>query len=345
MVTVVVIRPAAVDCGLISGGSTGRGDVGADDESVSVDINGMLDFYQEMQNVQGDTNEATIVVSELTPLIHSGLNTPGRHGEVFPEGALWASIMLERQHQFASFLADVSTGILSIASASAVIAEMYGDGDFHSSVDINDVAFAFGDRGATPPDGFREFQTWSEYRAEQRGNGYPMALMGDRSSARHEHLASGVDLYLFPDGSSIQVVTTTRPDGTRVSETTIFGPPGSGDGRTRAVLEKTTVEASTDEDGKRTETTTVVTGTEENGTTSTTTRETTPDGRITIRNSTSTVVDGLDPIVTEADPVVVEPGEHVVEQSEPGPIAEAMEVLQPDWDHDDDYAQEYGHRP
>jgi len=327
------------------GGGGGGGGDGGTGGNVSVNINGMLDFYLAMQLIPGDANEANITLAELTPLIQTGLNTPGHLGEVFPEGAQWAAIMLDRQHQFTSFMADVTNGIFSIASASAVVAEMYGDGDFHSGVDINEVAFAFGDRDATSPDGFRaDAQTLSEWRASQYGGAYPLALMGDRSSAKHYSPAGGVDIYMFSDGSSIQTITTTRADGTRVTETTIYGPPVTTAGAppTRGVIEQSTVESRTRSDGSEVETTAVHTGTEQDGSTSTTVRETASDGTITITNSTSTVVGGGEPIKTESDPVVVRPGEHTVEV-EPGPMEEAQETL--DSRGTDYYQQQFGYRP
>jgi hypothetical protein len=326
------------------GGAGGDATDAVNGPVVSVEINGMLDFYLEMQRIIADATEVQTALAEVTPLIHSGLNAVSHLGDVFPEGAQLAAIMVDRQHQFTKLMADVSNGILSIASASAVIAEMYGDGDFHSAVDLNQVAFAFGDREATAPKGFRDAQTWSEYRMQQQGGARPMALMFDRSYATHYSPAAGVDVYAFSDGSSIQVVTTVGPEGQRITETTVFGVPSTtGGSYARPVIETTTVQTTRRPDGSEVQTTSVVTGTERDGTTSTTVRETAADGTITVTNSTSTVVDGGEPIVTTSDPVVVPANQHPVPQPERGPMQEAQEVL--DSHGSEYYIEQFGYRP
>jgi hypothetical protein len=321
------------------GGGGGEGsdpaDQGGSADQVKVNITGMLAYYLEMRSMTGDASEVNIAISELAPLIQNGLNGIGPLGEVFPEGAQVAASMVRRQHDFTSFLADVNLGLMSISSAAAVIAEMYGDGDFHSAATLSNVGFAFGDYGATPPEGFRrDAQTWSQYLAEQQGSAYPLALMGDKASATHYQVASGVDIYTYPDGSSIQVVTTTR-DGRQVTETTIFGP-------NHQALQKTTVESYTQPDGTRVQSTSVTQGTQRDGSTSETVRATAPNGEVTITNKTTTVVDGGKPVQTESEPVVVPPGDHTVPVDR-GPIEEAQDELDSHGGGSD--IEQYGYRP
>lgn len=311
---------------LVDGGG-GGGSSHTDYESfngpkVTVDINGLVDFFEAMNRLQQDAaGPTTNELMPMTLMIRESLATP----EVievgpFPEGVAAARLMTHRQSDFQRFLQDVLQGVGSIASAAAVVAELYENGDSENASGL-DVAFAFADPSATAPSGFRSYETRSEIQRRQReeSGGYAMSATGDDSQARVVHVARGVTVYYYPDGSSKQVVTTTRPGGSphqsrvRVTETTIYDSD-------REEIQTTVVESSTVHGGGQLENTTV---TQADGSSSRTSTTASPDGTITVTSQTTTA----DGETSDPTTVTVEPGDHNSDTSDAGPIERAEDQL------------------
>lgn len=299
------------------GGGSSSGYKSFNDPTVKVNIASLLDYYQEMLKLQRDAAmPATMEVSAMTLMIQNGLAKPGGAAGVFPEGAQAARLLRQRQSDFQYFMKDVLEGIRNIGSAAAVVAEIYQNSDSTNAANINDVAFAFSDPSANKPRGFRRVESWSEYEqrmAQQMGT-TAMAAMGSDTYARVIHPASGVTIYLYPDGSSKQVTTTTDSSGKSVTATTIFGTSGT-------TIQTTTEEKVTVNGGTRVNTT-VARGDDQNGSTSTTSTVTDSDGSITVTNQTSTTTDGK---VQKGEPstVTIQPGDHNNQSPAPGPVEEA----------------------
>lgn len=247
-----------------------------------------------------------------------GLNTAGGLGEVFAEGAMAANAMLQRHADFGAFLGDVLEGLRNIGSAAAVIAEIYGDTDFHSSADLDKVAFAFGDYGAPKPAGFSDRETWWQFeqRMREASGGYAMALTGT-GTAQVVRPAAGLAYHYYPDGSYREVLTRSYGDRTVVTET-IYSP-------TREVLQQSTVETRTEANGIVVRTTTVDTGDSENGRSTKTSQTTEPDGTVTVTTSSTVVVDG-ESHESEPTTVIVETGQRPGSDDR-GPIEEAQDEL------------------
>jgi len=280
------------------------------DPDVKVNITDLASFYMEMLDVQMDaTGPATMTLTPMAQMIREGLEQPTDAG-VFPEGVYAARLLRWRQSDFQHFVTDVLEGIRNIGSAAAVIAEIYENADSESAADINDVAFAFADPGAKAPPGFRPVESWSEYEqrmAEQSGETV-MSASGDDSNAQVHHLASGVTLYIYPDGSTKMVTVTTKPSGSsyqsdsKITTTTIYAPGGK-------VVSTTTEERFTAYGGAEVSRTTTTRGDERNGTTSTTSTVTdSSTGRVTVTNETTVRTDGHES-TTRSDPVTVDPGD------------------------------------
>lgn len=308
---------------------------------VKVNITDLVSFYLEMLDVQTDaTGPATMTLSPMAQMIREGLEQPTDAGP-FPEGVYAARLLRWRLSDFQHFVDDVLDGIRNIGSAAAVIAEIYENADSESAADINDVAFAFGDPGATAPPGFRSVESWSEYErrmAEQSGE-MLMAAQGDDSHARVYHVANGVTLYIYPDGSTKMVTVTTKgsdssyqSDSTIIT-TTIYAPGGK-------VVSTTTEERFTTYGGAKVERTTTTQGDEQNGTTSTTSTVTDSTGRVTVTNETTVRTNGEER-TTRSDPVTVDPGDRGGRaDAEAGPIEQAVEQL--DTYGEDYFVEEFG---
>lgn len=311
---------------VLADGGGGGGSSHPDYESfngpkVTVDVNDLVDYFEAMNSIQLDAaGPTTNELMPMTLMIREGLATPEAI-EVgpFPEGVAAARLMTHRQSDFQRFLQDVLQGVGSIASAAAVVAELYENGDSENASDL-DVAFAFADPSATAPSGFRSYETLSEIQRKQReqSGGYAMSATGDDSQARVVHVARGVTIYYYPDGSSKQVVTSTRPGSsgyqtaTQMTTTTIYGTDGQEI--------QTTVEESFGVNGAQVQNTTV---TQADGSSSRTTTTTQTDGTITVENQNTTAGG------KESDPttVTVEPGDHNRDTSDAGPVERAEERL------------------
>lgn len=309
------------------GGGTSSGYESFAGPDVNVDIKDLGSYYLEMLDVQADaTGPAGMEVSAMTQLIQEGLSSTASGAGVFPEGAVAAQLMHRRQSDFQYFLRDVLEGIRNIGSAALVVAEVYEGTDGESAAGLDDVSFAFSDPGAKPPPGFREVESWSEYEARmaQQTGQTAMVLTGNDEQARVISPAAGVTIYLYPDGSSKQVITTASSgqyqSGTTMT-TTCYAPGGK-------VLQTTTEQDARVYGGYQMQNTTTTRG--DSGTSSSTSTVTDPDGTMTVTNETTTTTTGADgktqERTTTSDPVVIEPGEHR-STSEAGPVQQAEEQL------------------
>jgi len=316
---------------VLDGGGGGRPSVEYESfngPDVTVNITGLVSFFGAMMDLITDAQ--TPVMNALMPMgekIRNGLEQPTDAG-VFPEGVYAARLLRWRQSDFQHFLTDVLNGIRNIGSAAAVIAEIYQNTDAESAADINDVAFAFADPRAKPPAGFREVTSFAEAARESGANSMlPMSAMGDDSNARMHYLANGVTLYVYPDGSTKLVTTTTRPgvagyqSDVAVTTTTIYAPGG-------AVISTTNEEKYRAYGGAEVRRTTTTQGDEHNGTTATTSTVTDASGRVTVTSETTTRVDGKE-TTTKSDPVTVNPGEHrsTGQRPEDGTVEDAQRRL------------------
>jgi hypothetical protein len=324
----------------------GSGGSGSDYKSfngpaVNVDIKDLTSYYKQMELVQTDaTGPATMELTPMAQMIRVGLSKPGDTGAgVFPEGAYAAELLMSRQSDFQHFMHDVLNGIRNIGSAAAVIAEVYENADSESAAGLGDIGFAFSDPTAKPPAGFRKVESWSEYEqrmAQQRGE-LPMSATGDDSQAKVIYPASGVAIYLYPDGSSKQVTTTTTTSpsqyrtGSTITTTTAYAPGGK-------VISTTTDEKYGADGGAKVQKTTTNRGDDQNGSASTTSTVTDSGGKVTVTNETTTRTDGR-PNTTTSKPVTITPGNHT-ESGGAGPVEQAenqVDTRGQDW-----YVKQFG---
>ncbi|MFD1325253.1 hypothetical protein [Micromonospora sonneratiae] len=308
----------------LDGGGSSSGYESFAGPEVSVDIDGMLAYYKEMLDIQMAAAAPSVMeVSALSEFIRLGLEpSPATQ---FPEGAVIARQQRHRQSDFQHFLKDVLDGIRNIGSAAIVLAEIYEGGDARSKASLDDIKFAFSDYNAKAPEGFRKVESWSEYemRMAQEAGSMSMSMTGNDDNAQVIRPAAGVTIYLYPDGSSKQVISNGYDPrvGTVTTTTTVYGPGG-------AVLQKTTQQDGKDDQGIRTQTTSVTNyNGDGTGTQSKTSTVTGNDGTMTITNET-TLLDSEgkpkgDP--TTSSPVTITPGQHTTEQQEQGPVEEAVE--------------------
>ncbi|HEY7225960.1 MAG TPA: hypothetical protein VH561_20465 [Micromonosporaceae bacterium] len=290
---------------------------------VELNIHGMIDFYLAMMGLQGDAaNHAMMSLVGMEQQILDGLHTPNRLGQVFPEGAEVARRMYERHSDFNHFFADVVLGLQSIGSAAGVVAEMYGHADFDNNMDISKISFAFADPNTNPPPGFRDYQTLYETRdQDQGGNAYAMAL-NESGYTQSIYPARGVSVFLYPDGSTRQVVSQQYSDGHTVTETTVYA--------NGTLVQKTTVTTNTDKYGNQVQVTETTDGDTQNGRTVTSTQETDPlNGKLKITYQTTVVVDGKTLPPDPATSVEIGPDDHTGHQDpDPaGPIENAQLTL------------------
>ena len=258
-------------------------------QPVQVDVSDLFSYYQTMSmdvglKVASDVSPVMLPMPEMVSngLLGQGSKNTNIVGNL-PEATNIANIVSGYQNQFQQFLADVSKGITCIANAAAVIGEMYRNGDAENSANLNDVMFAFADPGATKPSGFpagANTKTLADQQAAAGASNQPQAL-GDESQATQViNPVSGVTIYLFADGSSKQIVTTTI-DGKTTSTTSIY----SGGN----VLSTQTQETYTDSKGNTVRTISQSPGDNPKAVgTSTTTMSTDKSGTTTITTSTVT---------------------------------------------------------
>jgi hypothetical protein len=144
---------------------------------------------------------------------------------LFPEAVVVADLMTNTHAKFAAFFKDVGAGIQCIGDAAGVVAEIYHNGDAENSANINDVLFAFNDPLADRPKNLPKDATTDSFAAQQKAAAAAsgqnaMALTAPDSAAKIIPLASGVTLYLYPDGSSKQITVNSDSNSWASGKTT-----------------------------------------------------------------------------------------------------------------------------
>jgi hypothetical protein len=144
---------------------------------------------------------------------------------LFPEGIVIADLMTNTHAKFAAFFKDVGAGIQCIGDAAAVVAEIYHNGDAENSANINDVLFAFNDPLANRPKDLPKDATTDSFQQQQaaavaNSGQNAMALTAPDSAAKVIYPVNGVTIYLFPDGSTKQVTTSSDSNSWAAGTTT-----------------------------------------------------------------------------------------------------------------------------
>ncbi|GIG57036.1 hypothetical protein Lfu02_14080 [Longispora fulva] len=244
----------------------------------------------------------------------------------FAEGKMANQMMHKRVLEFQRFFADVGVGLEAIAFASQAVGDAYGGTDSDNAATLGDISFAFGDRGATQPKGFKDdmfskdYKTIEDQRAAAMASGgtYTAAmggLYGDfkGSQASDPHAP---ETYRYPDGSYVLVQTTRTQT-----------PYGYVDTTTRTVYDKDNKQlasqSSQDFHGDNTVTT------KQGAVTETTVTHTNPDGSVTY--TTTHEVNGQQ---SAPRTTTVYPNQHNDAAGSQGPVEVQEKVLD---SHGDDY--------
>ena len=305
---------------------------------VQVDVKDLADYYFKMATELAPRSIADTsgVLSQMGPMIDMGLvNRAASQGEVFGEGVVVAQLMMDNQAKFTAFLKDVSAGIACIGNAAGVVAEIYNNSDNANGADINDVAFAFDDPGATRPGGLPKgapTKSFVDMQMEAAANApqQPMAMTG-ADPVQTIYLPMGDMTYIYADGSMKTVSTRGDANSWSAGSTTTTTYVSAGQ-----VVGQTTQSEYTLRGGYKSQTTTQSPNDNPNAVGSSSTQVlTNPDGSQTI--TTTTV--GSDGKATTSDPT------HVAAPSsgntaDQGPIQAAEQQYHTMGDKD--YVQQHG---
>jgi hypothetical protein len=199
-------------------------------QPLEVHVGSLRDYWGAMTRLSPQAITATSGVLAPVGQISAGafLGMSGKvdmTAGVFPEAIVVADLMTNARARFAAFFKDVATGMMCIGDAAGVIAEIYGSGDAENSANINDVMFAFNDPLADRPKDLPAGAKTDSFAAQQAAAAAAsgqnaMALTAPESQAKRIPLANGVTEYLYPDGSSKTVTTSSDSNSWAAGDTT-----------------------------------------------------------------------------------------------------------------------------
>ena len=312
-----MVRPDEGD----SGGTTY--DYESFGDRVNVEVTDLVTYWEEMTRLSGEaTGAASNAMAEMQMMIHNALSTP-LEGQILPEGQQAARFLTGRVSDFQRFVADVTTGISNIGNAAAVVAEMYEGSDNENGAKLGDIDFVFGEYGAAGPRGFRDtetFQEWKERMAAETGQD-AQALTYDEGLATNVAPYPYGAIYTFSDGSRKQTYSgyESGPNGELVSISTtyIYGPDGK-------LLSSTTNRSYENSAGRPVQSVTTATGDGDQRRQSTSTTTENANGSVTVNNSSQ--VGDAPPVTSET---TVQRDSHQDNDID-APVEDAAEQLETD---------------